>query len=700
MPSALPNPKPTPNPLFGRNEYCWLLLLAFMLVCLSFRSQASWLIVYPAEWVAPIGMVLNLAMDWFINTTGWFFRGLSAILDIPVRAAQNFLHYLPWPVVMVLTVVASYAAAGWKLAIFSTAALLYMVVVGYWPESMNSLSLVVISVPLAIAVGFAFGIWGFFSPRAERWIMPSLDMLQTIPAFAYLLPILLLFGFGPVVGLIASLLFSFPPMVRNTILGLRLVSVEVVESGLMSGASASQLFWQVRVPTASRQLLLGVNQTTMASVSMVIIASIIGGTADIGWEVLSNIRKAQFGESVLAGIVIALLAMVIDRITVGLATRETNTTSDDHGVLVRYRFFLIGLIGAAVFFVAAEFLPFFRQWPKAWVFYPAEAMNNALANFILEWKVVIEKFKNFTFFYLMLPTRIGLEGTVSPYTWGFELTKIHQFGYGLSAIALTLCAVWRRRIGIAITICFLAILFYFGLTKLPWIALIGMATLLGWQLNGKLLAIGTGSALLFLAVAGVWPEAMLSIYLCGIAVAISFFIGASIGILASEVEWFSRIVRPINDTLQTMPLFVILIPFVMIFKIGEFSALLAIIAYAIVPSIRYTEHGLRNLPADVIEAAVCMGCTRRQLLWQVKLPLALPVLMLGLNQTIMYGIAMLVIAALVGTNGLGQQVYIGLGDGDFGIGMVAGFGMAIIAMISDRFTHNWSKSRRRAFGLE
>ena len=180
---------------------------------------------------------------------------------------------------------------------------------------------------------------------------------------------------------------------------------------------------------------------------------------------------------------------------------------------------------------------------------------------------------------------------------------------------------------------------------------------------------------------------------------LAFGIGALVGILASEFDSLSAVLRPINDTLQTMPLFVILIPFVMIFKIGEFTALLAIMAYAIVPAIRYTEHGLRNVPAEVIEAATCFGCTRLQLLWRVKLPLAMPVMMLGLNQTIMFGVAMLVIAALVGTNGLGQRVYIGLGDGDFGVGMVAGIGMAFIAMIADRMTRAWSHARQKELGL-
>ena len=138
----------------------------------------------------------------------------------------------------------------------------------------------------------------------------------------------------------------------------------------------------------------------------------------------------------------------------------------------------------------------------------------------------------------------------------------------------------------------------------------------------------------------------------------------------------------------------------MIFKIGDFTALLAIIAYAFVPAIRYAEHGLRNLPGHVIEAATMIGATKRQLLWQVKIPLAMPVIMLGLNQTIMFGIAMLVITALVGTNGLEQTVYIGLSDGDFGIGMTAGLCMAIIAIIADRTTAAWSKKRSARLGID
>ena len=675
----------------------WLGLIGLLLLAQLAGSQSDWFLSYPAAWVLPLTPMLNAAMDWFVEVAGWFFRGLSDILAIPVSGVQQFLQWLPWPVVVAVTAVLSWAASGWKLALFSTLALLYMVVVGYWPESMNSLSLVIISVPLAIAVGFAFGVWGFRSDRAEKLIQPTLDMLQTIPAFAYLLPILLLFGFGPVVGLIASLLFAFPPMVRNTLLGLRNVPEEIIESGLMSGATPRQLFWQVRLPSASRQLLLGANQSTMAAVSMVIIASIIGGTADIGWEVLSRIRKAQFGESILAGIVIALLAMVIDRITYGFAGKESSDEELSDSYFHRHRYLVIGVAAAAVTFMLSAVIPALREWPQEWVVYPADPMNQWLENFILNWSEIIGALKTFAFFYIMLPVRVGLVDTISPYSWGFEFTTALRFGYGLAIVLLAAWNAWRGRVTLALAILFFGILIYFGLTKLSWLVLLMMAGALGYQLGGYKLGLGAVAALGFIVLTGIWPQAMLSVYLCGIAVVISFLVGGTIGIMASEIDLVSRIVRPINDTLQTMPLFVILIPFVMIFKIGEFSALLAVVAYAIVPAIRYTEHGLRNLPADVIEASTCMGCTRWQLLTQVKLPLALPVIMLGLNQTIMYAIAMLVIAALVGTNGLGQQVYIGLGDGDFGVGIIAGIGMAIIAIVADRFTQSWSAARQAAF---
>ena len=630
----------------------------------------------------------------FVNTFGPVFKAIGLVLELPIDLAQGLLGWLPWSVTCFLFVSIAYVASGWRLALFALLALLYMAAIGYWAESMNSLAIVLISVPMAIGVGFAFGVLGFYSDRAKRIIMPTLDLLQTIPAFAYLLPILILFGFGTTVGLVASVLYAFPPMVRNTILGLRSVLPAIIEAGEISGANPSQLFWKVRFPAAKNQILLGVNQTTMASLSMVIIASIIGGTNDIGWEVLSTMRKAQFGESLLAGFVIALMAMLLDRITHSFAMKDRGL---EQKTPLRTLQIVVGV--AALIWIGSLVIPALATWPEFLIFDPAPYMNSALENFILTWRVVLEAIKNWSFFFVMLPVKIGFSQAISPFTWGFSLTPFLTSVYAVGIAAIAGVIWWRGNLVGAIATLLIGAIAYIGLTGMPWIVLLAVFVALSYQTSGIKLAIGTALGLGFLVISGVWPESVLSLYLCGVSVLISFTLGTGIGIWAAHNNVVSVIVRPIIDTLQTMPLFVILIPFVMIFKIGEFTALLAIVAYSIVPAIRYTEHGLRNLPADIIESATAIGCTPWQLLFKVKLPLALPAIMLGLNQTIIYGIGMLVITALVGTNGLGQRIYIGLGDGDFGVGMTAGIGMAVIAMIADRITQAISLKKQEQLGL-
>ncbi|MEQ9488488.1 MAG: ABC transporter permease subunit [Alphaproteobacteria bacterium] len=677
----------------------WIAILVFTLICIFAKDSVSWLSAYPDSWIVPIVGVLNAIMDIIIEYFGWFFRGLSTILSVPMGWIRDFLHWLPWSVSIAICVTVAHKASGWKLAAFTGLSLMYMVITGHWAPSMNSVALVALSVPIAIMIGFMFGVFGFFSRRAEKIIMPTLDMLQTIPAFAYLIPILILFGFGPVVGLIASLLFAFPPMVRNTILGLRRVPEEVIESGLMSGATDWQLFWQVRIPTSLRQILLGVNQTTMAALSMVIIASIIGGTADIGWEVLSTMRKALFGESILAGIVIALLAMNLDRITAGLATRESRGLESESSIFRRHQYFFIGAAATIVLFVLSWAFPLLAEYPRELVYAPTKGMNAGIEYIVVNYREVIEAIKNSTIFFVMLPVRIGLEQSVSPFSWGFVLTNAHIVGYAVLITAVATFALYRFNGKIAIGVAIAGMIFYFGVTQLPWPVMFAVLGLLAWQLGGMRLLVIVWGGLAFLLTTGIWAEAMMSVYLCGIAVIICAILGSAIGIWAAHNDNVSAFFRPINDTLQTMPPFVLLIPAVMFFKLGDFTALLAIISYAIVPAIRYSEHGLRNLPKEVLEAAESMGTTGWQSLVQVKLPLALPVIMLGINQTVMYGIAMLVITALVGTSDLGQRVYIGLGDGDFGGGIVAGVGMAIIAIIADRLIQAWSRKKQEAFGL-
>ncbi len=659
------------------------------------RTELPWLVSYPEAWVVPVADWANAGMAWFIEYFRWLFRGITWLVSWAMRWMVGLLEWLPWSATLVLFVGIARLAGGWKLAAFTGVALLYMVIVGYWTESMRTLALVCVSVPLSVVAGFGLGVWVWRAPRANCWVQPMLDLMQTVPTFAYLVPILLLFGFGPVVGLIASAIYACPPMVRNTMLALRRVPDDVVEAGIMSGASRWQLFWRVQFPSALPTIMIGVNQTTMAALSMIIIAAIIGSSADIGWEVLSTMRRANFGESLLAGIVIALIAMILDRVTGALTRRDPRSASGTTN-----RPLLAGMLGGAVLLVgAAPFLPILHTYPEGWTFYPSGPLNDAVTYITVEFSQFLESLKNGFLFFFLLPLRIGLENTIRPFTWGFSLTPALTLGYAVGTTLLALFFGIRHTWRVGVGIVLVSGLLFFGFERTPWPLILLVLVVLAWQVGGWRVGVLALLGLGFMLVTGVWIPAMRSLYLCLAAVSCSFGLGSLLGIWASENDRVSGVLRPINDTFQTMPLFVLLIPVLMFFQIGEFTAFLAIIAYAIVPAIRYTEHGLRQVDPTVVEAARAFGCTRRQLLWEVRLPLAVPEIMLGLNQTVMFALAMLVIAALVGTKGLGQSIYIALGKADFGLGLVAGLSMAFIAIIADRILQAFSHHRKQALGL-
>ncbi len=668
----------------------WLALLGLALGLALLQVRFPVLHAYPADWQLPLGDWLNVLMQWLVDHTKPFFRFLSWVMGFPLQWVSDLLAWLPWSVFAAAAVLIAYRAGKMPLAIFTGVSLAYVLAMGLWPDTMNSLALVAVSVPLAIALGFGLGVAGFFRPRVERFLTPMMDVTQTVPAFAYLLPILMLFGFGPVVGLIAGVIFAFPPMVKNTIVGLREVPSEIIESGLMSGATPWQLFFRVRCAAGLRQILLGVNQTTMAALSMIIIASIIGGSEDIGWKVLSTLRKAEFGESLVAGIVIALMAMVLDRITYGLATREQDM-DHDKGFLARHRFGVTLLAAMIAAYGLSLVVPALQVWPEGWTVDPSGPLNRGIEAFVIAAKPVLDATKNFVIFAFVLPLKIGFYKVVSPFTWGFTPTLWHAAFYVVLVVGGAFYARTRGRGGLAIATLSFGLILFFGLTNMTWPGLAALLIYFGYRSGGMRLALWSAAAMGFILISGSYDKAVLSVQLCGLAVVASFIIGSGLGVLAAESDRFSRILRPINDTLQTMPPFVLLIPIIMIFKIGEFSALLAIISYAVVAPIRYTEYGIRNVPKEVIEASTSLGCTRSQLLWRVKIPLAMPNIMLGLNQAIMFGISMLVISALVGTDDLGQIIYIGLSKGNFGIGFLAGIAMAVIALLSDQFCRAWQK---------
>ena len=522
-------------------------------------------------------------------------------------------------------------------------------------------------------------------------MLPALDLMQTMPTFAYLIPILFLFGFGPVVGLIASAIFAAPPMVRNVMLGLERVSPEVVEAGHIAGTSRwQQLLW-VELPAAVPQLKIGLNQTIMAALSMVIIAAVIGGFDDIGWEVLASMRKARFGDSLLAGGVIVLIAVMLDRVSAAFAT--TSRLERKQGNTIR-----ILAVTVVLLVVAGKLLGWEAPGDVEWVARLARAIDANLTGFVGEFGNALAAIKNQSFYFYLLPVRIGFSQAILPFTWGFALTPEMKWAYALVGFAFSGLLIWRVSWASGVATACALYLLYFGLVGSPWPVLCIGAVVAARAAAGWRGAAFVASVCLLILVTGLWEKAMLSMYLCGSAALLAFAIGAALGVGAAISDRFARGLRPVLDTFQTIPLFVFLIPVLMLFQVGEFTALLAIIAYAFVPAARYTESGLRQVPEDLVEVARMQGCSPSQIFWQVKVPIAMPVILLGLNQTVLFAFAMLVIAALVGTTGLGQQVYVALSSADVGGGLVAGSAMALLAMAADRVLRGWAQTARSTAG--
>ena len=234
---------------------------------------------------------------------------------------------------------------------------------------------------------------------------------------------------------------------------------------------------------------------------------------------------------------------------------------------------------------------------------------------------------------------------------------------------------------------------------LPWPMAIGLLSLTGYFLGGWRLAALPAALFGFLMLAGFWTPLMLTIYLVTGCTLLSILMGVPIGICAARNPTAARIINTICDTLQTFPSFIYLIPVIMLFQTSDLSNVIAMLAYATVPAVRFTYLGLLRVPQTTIEAAIAAGTTARQRLWKVELPIAFPEILLGINQTIMMALAMVAITALIGSRDLGQEIYKALPGADTGRGLLAGLGIAFIGITADRLIGAWAQRRKRALGM-
>ncbi|MEM7068758.1 MAG: ABC transporter permease subunit [Pseudomonadota bacterium] len=673
----------------GAGARAALVALIVGAICLALEPSVPWLVKWPAVWVLPATEWVGTSLSWFLEGIKPVARVFSALMRYPMDWANFALNGTPWPIVIAIVTALGWYLGGLSMAALGLLGLSFVLASGYWAESMNTLALVAVSVPLALIVGGTIGILANEFPRIKSALETVLDVMQTVPTFAYLTPILLLFGFGPVVGLIASAIYAAPPMARNVMLGLERVESEIKEAAIMSGGNRLQQLFQVEIPSATTQIMVGVNQCLMAALSMVIIAAVIGGFNDIGWEVLLTMRKAQFGQSLLAGLVIVAFAVIIDRMSASLATERKR-----YDPKIAWGILAVGVVATAIFWSRLS------NPSELTLLDPlAGFVDSGLTEFTRSNGAWLESFKNNALFFVLLPLRIGLDQAVLPFTWGFSWTASMSAWLFVFALIAGAFLAWRNSVTGGIVLVILVGILETGVANLPWPFVLAGTAALAWVAGGRKLAIICVCLLATILISGLWERALLSLYLSGAAVFACAVVGGLIGLACAVWPLAWKVMRPICDMLQTIPLFVFLIPVLMVFQIGEFSAFLAICAYAIVPMIRYTRHGLINTPDEMLEAAISSGATDWQILRDVRAPYAAPTILLGLNQTILYAFAMLVIAALIGTTGLGQSIYLALGRADIGLGISAGAAMAILAMIADRIVQGFAEERRKALGL-
>lgn len=670
-------------------EVATLLAVSVGAGCLLLSPYLPWLQAWPDSFTVPANKWIGTFVTALFEVLKPASRGFTKLLSYPMLWANILLVKSPYSLTIGAVAALAWYLGGIRMAAWSFLGLCFVLASGYWIPSMNTLALVFVSIPLALVSGLAIGLLANEFPSIRRIVETMLDVMQTVPTFAYLTPLLLLFGFGPVVGLIASVIYAAPPMARNVILGLQRVDPEIREAAIMNGAGRAQQLFLIELPAASPQIMVGVNQTIMAALSMVIIAAVIGGFNDIGWEVLLTMRKAAFGQSLLAGLVIVIFAIMADRLSIALAG-----TQKRHSGRVAIAIVAVGLA-----------LSLSQSWllprPEEFALFKGivASIDAALTRFTGTYGTALEGIKNGAMFFVLLPLRIGLDEAVLPFTWGFQWTSTITLAvFAIAAlVAVGLAACGRNLLGLCLLLATGVLVI--GVVNLPWPFVLVSLGALGWIAGGPMLAIFSVAMVSAIMVMGLWGTALLSIYLCAASVLVCVVVGGSIGLVCAVNKSAWRIVRPVCDFLQTIPLFVFLIPVLMFFQIGEFSAFLAICAYAIVPMIRYTQHGLSSTPEELLEAATASGADTWQVLWEVRAPYSAPTILLGLNQTILYAFSMLVIAALIGTTDLGQQIYLALGQGDVGLGVAAGASMAMLALVADRLVQAFAAKQRRALGL-
>jgi glycine betaine/proline transport system permease protein len=579
------------------------------------------------------------------------FDGFRAFADWLVTAFNDALLWMTWVGTAAAGVLIVLRFGGWRAALVVFAAFASFALMGLWEESIQTLALMLAAVSLSLLVGVPFGVIAGRSQRVHRTITPALDAMQIVPAFAYLMPVVILFSVGPAAAVICTMIYAVPPAVRITALGIRGVTADTVEASKAYGATSLQTLFKVQLPLARRQLLLSINQTIMFALSLVVIAGLIGGRG-LG-DVVTSGLYSNAALAILAGIAIVIMAIALDRATAAIADRTDPTRRHltDEGRR-RARLITLGTLAAIVAIaLVARALGAQESYPDE--FETATTIYTAtIQDTLMSWIQSV------------------LDYVQDPTSFVFGITE--PIGNFLVEYALEPLRVF--------------------LVELPWfVTIIGLATI-AFLISGRRPALTVLVMLMAIGVMGMWDPAMDTASQVFVATAIAVVFGIAIGVWAAENPRVEKLLRPVLDTLQTLPQLVYIIPFIYLMPVSRVPGVVASVLYAVPVVIRLVTSGVRNVPPAPVEAAAAFGATRNQVLAKVKIPLSRDAIMLGVNQGIIMVLAVVVIGGLVGSGALGDLVARGLQRNEFGEGVVASLAILALGIALDRVTQ--SRGRR------
>ncbi|MEM6662146.1 MAG: ABC transporter permease subunit [Pseudomonadota bacterium] len=679
-----------------------------------------------------ITRTITEGLEWILNASANIFEGK--------RRWPN-IGPIPWPAMAATAAILGYWLGGWRLALLAGGTFLWVALIGQWKIAMQTMSVIAVAVPIAFFLGLGLGLLAWKYRWFDSAIKPILAILQTLPFFTYLLPAVIFFKVGPTAGCVATIVYAIPPMVLMTTVGLKQVPPEVVEAGKMAGCTRWQMLRHVYIPSARTEILVGVNQIIMLCLAMVVLTAFIG-MPGLGGKLLSMMNSFKLGRSLEIGITIVLIAVMLDRLSKAWVLKQPEHFEKGTPWWKRHAFLLGGLavFGAMLLlsWAAASSPNYdlggdgkkagnFFQWiwssldevKRTQALSQGKPIDKAMKAFldIDSVQAVTEQLRRFLIVDVLIPFRNGLLWLPIPavvLAWaalgwlvgGWRLALLS--GGFFAVVAMT--GWWDRAIitlYAAIASVFLAMLI--GMPLAIWAAQGASAPLslrsgptefaggvIGLIVKRAPLILG---AMLVSGCVHYFSETQAA-YLSVGSTSLYVFIATFFALWWAVRRWpRDKVMIAVVDTAQTFPSFVYLLPAIMLFGINDVAVIFSILIYTLVPVIRYTIEGLRAVPAELTEAADMAGATRWQKLWNVQLPIALPTMAVGFNQAIMFAFFMVIIAAFIGTQDIGQELQRTLAGTVLGKNFVLGFTVVLMALVFDNIILRWANDRRRALGL-